>query len=231
MYTTSFTILLQFALSSPKFVKKEYINNYEDSLIKLSSLQKNISHRVMIAISQKNIEKLQDILIERSDPKSFNYQKWITYNEIGEFTRNQEAYESIVSWLSEHNVMIESVAPRLDYITASATIGTWENMLNTTYYAWKAVRPNSGGYHDKLYHLAEEYSVPQHLDSHIFSIVGTCHIIPILNSNIVNDKQRSSGDLVTRTSFHRKLNAQAPAKYAEISNLNTWYGIPNNLGW
>lgn len=166
------TVVFTFAVS--KFVKREYLNNKSGSLVKQHRLPHDIVHRVIIAVAQNNLTTLHDMLMERSTPGSSLYQHWLSFEEIGSITKNEDAYFAVMSWLQINGVQVESTAPRLDYITASAPIYIWETLLNTTFYAWKDVRSNSKG---RLIYLSEDYSLPITLQGHIVSIMGTCQLM------------------------------------------------------
>ena len=82
-----FIVIAVLSLVDSKFVIKEFINNNDKSILKMNSLNKSINHRIMIAVTQKSLAKLEKFLIDRSDPTSHNYQRWLTYEEIGESSR------------------------------------------------------------------------------------------------------------------------------------------------
>lgn len=206
---------------------KEKIRTRAD-FVKTKRAEPSLIHSVTISVAQNNLAFIEKTLLERSNPESPQYQNWLTSDEIGNYTRNDAAFDAISAWLASHSIQILGITPHRDYITASANISTWETALDTTFYVWN---DSSGpSKQQKKFIRADTYSVPDHMDSHISAILGTCQVPPVvvnygriasdddISDSIRNPRSRSSG---------LRLEAIVDAR---PSSLNSIYGITSNTG-
>jgi hypothetical protein len=56
-------------------------------------------HDIVISVKQNNRERLEAELLARSTPGNALYQQWMTYDEISQVSRNDEAFTSVMEWL------------------------------------------------------------------------------------------------------------------------------------
>jgi hypothetical protein len=82
-------------------------------------------HEVIFAIKLLNMDELTRILLDVSDPKSNNYGKHKTKEEVTSITSNPFANKKISEYLDAVGASIVSVSLTGEYITAS---GTYINM-------------------------------------------------------------------------------------------------------
>lgn len=197
---------------TPTHILKESMIN-GNAIKKLYPSLTNTSLTLVIAITQSNLSLIEDLLIERSTPGNVRYQDWLTLDEIGNMTYNPNAFRKTLAWLQKYNVSVLSIAPRNDYITADASVETWQNMFLTTLYVWEDNRPELLGMH---YNLAETYHIPVTLNSHITSIMGICQVPPVLvHHSAVKQREKLENILSTPTT---------------VAQLNSLYGISSNVG-
>ena len=195
------------------YVLKGTMTNSGGSVVKLSQSSPTKSLTLTIAVAQNNLTTIHDLLIERSTPGSSKYQQWLTLDKIGFITRNQAAHSAVTVWLRLNGVNIVSSTPRLEYITANASIQTWSRMFATTFYTWKDNRPDLAGI---IHNLAESYHVPISLNAHITSVLGVCNVPPV----ILHHAKRKAHD--------KKWEAQTIL--TTVSQINSLYGISSNIG-
>lgn len=182
-------------------------------------------HEVLIAVKQNNLDKIQAKLMERSKPGSALYQRWLTFDEVGVLTQNKVAFSSIMSWLNQSDVIISWISNRRDYIRASATIQTWNQLLNTKFQYWNDSRKSD---ENRYIHRAESYSVPLHLNQHIAAIFSTTQLFPSIVHNS-HQKQLDAAMTSTRIKKGPKWDTQS-SSLVTVSFLNNLYGITSNLG-
>ena len=95
-------------------------------------------HYLVFAIKQQNIDLLEAILLDVSDPNSARYGKYKTRKEISEMTSNPTGWNATVNHLkSMRGVTIVGETSHGEYITASAPISVWEDMLDTQFHIYQ----------------------------------------------------------------------------------------------
>jgi tripeptidyl-peptidase-1 len=128
---------------------------YRPSFAKQRRAATDQRHEVIIAVQQKNLDTLEKELLDRSNPKSARYQEWLTNDQIGAITRNEEAVEAITAWLESFNgdkksdqrshnsagdtlneLTVSWVTPHKDFIGVSASVKTWEEAFQTVFHVW-----------------------------------------------------------------------------------------------
>lgn len=138
-------------------------------------------HEVIVAVQQKNLNILEQTLIERSNPSSPLYQQWLNYEEVTAITRNPVSSNLVAEWLKDNGAHITWSSKQKEYIKASAPIATWERMLHTEFYQWV----DESAEEENIYHTrSKDHSVPAHLAPHIHSIFNTSQAFPQISGRI-----------------------------------------------
>lgn len=182
-------------------------------------------HEVTIAIKQNNLDRIDGMLTERSMPGSALYQQWLDSETIDELTSNQEAVTAVKSWLTANQIEIKYETKNSDYIKVSASIGSWEKLLNAKFYYWHDIHPNA--LKDSYYHRTEEYSVPTELQDNIDGLFLVNQPPSIYNKHSISYISEESRSDIYKTASARKLQA---VSLTTPSSLNTQYGIKSNKG-
>lgn len=159
---------------------------------KLHSSAAELLHDVVIAVTQRNMDELHDMLMERSHPNSVMYQQWLSTDEIDTLTQNKEGVKEIQQWLTSHDISITRISKHLNYIHAKAPIKVWEDVLQTKFHYWKDTRDINGKV--KYYHRSEDYTIPSHLSRHITAILKTSQVPPILyhHGKLIPDETKNN---------------------------------------
>lgn len=110
-----------------------------------SKADKELMHEVVIAVKQRNLIKLDKMLMDRSSPKSPNYQKWLTNDEISEMTANPDGAKAVLDWLNSFNLTPTWESKNLDYLKVTASIAVWEELLNTEFHTFEDTSHNEDG--------------------------------------------------------------------------------------
>lgn len=223
LITRTLITLSCLAIGQSEFVLKESMNIVSESVsaTKIRPVALGRTHSVVIAVYQKNIPILHEMLVNRSNQIHPHYQKWLSYTRIGQLIQNNEAYELITTWLTQNRVQIIDVTPHKNYITARASIGTFNRLFNTTYYSWKDNR--NGGNATERYVLTESYKVPAYLNTSIAFVFGTCQLPPIIRHH-----SYVKGPAATKSNKYQF--DTETFTYTTVSLLNKIYGVTSNIG-
>ena len=96
------------------------------------------THYLVFAIKQQNMDVLESILLDVSNPNSHRYGQYKTRKEVSEMTSNPTGWNATVNHLkSIRGVRIVGETPHGEYITASAPISVWEDMLDTQFHVYQ----------------------------------------------------------------------------------------------
>ena len=230
MLSYIFRIVFLFQLWNKSFGKHVRMESLlpRPTLTKLRKSPALQEHDVVIAIHQPNIDLIEETLLARSTPGSPMYQQWLSFDEVGDFIRNDAAVSAVEQWLQENGAKVTWKTVRSEYIKAVAPLSIWEQMLDTQFYEWE---DTSDPRRAQSYHLAEHYSIPHNLHQHIYAILNTAQSPPVINkyaqikgkeglfkTNLRVDQQP--------TNSHESIQANK----VTISYLDTYYKIGSNAG-
>lgn len=85
-----------------------------------------------IALSQSNLEKADEYLMDVSHPDSPNFGKHWTAKQVAEmFTPSQESYDAVTIWLRSSGIAPERISKSqsMGWVTFEATVAEAENLL------------------------------------------------------------------------------------------------------
>ena len=152
-------------------------------------------HEVTFAIKQRNRQQLIDILSDRSNPDSPNYQQWMPETELYKLTRNDEAVSALKRWCDSNGLEMKWNNRHNEYFKVAASIKKWESLFRTRFYTWFAsdyVSYSGGEVESKFVNRAEVYHLPQDLASHIHAVFGVSQSQPSLHKFGVKQKELTS---------------------------------------
>ena len=121
-----------------------------------------------IALTQNNLDKAEEYLMDVSHPESPNFGKHWTAKQIAEtFAPSQETADVVKEWLAEAGISSKPTQSQ-NWIVADVTIKQAEELLKTTYhkYEHESGKPHIG---------CEDYSVPAEISKHVDFITPTVH--------------------------------------------------------
>ena len=126
------------------------------------------------ALTQSNIDKLDDYLLDIADPDSPNYGKHWSPAKVREtFRPAQESVDTVHSWLVHHAGIDRDrirLTPDGNALHLDVSIAEAENILATEYYVY---RHDDGGEHVGCHH---GYNLPQHVSKHVDLVWPTVNI-------------------------------------------------------
>jgi tripeptidyl-peptidase-1 len=217
-------------LSSFKFMGKRIPRA---TFRRIERSNRNTPHEVMIAVKQRNLQELEAMVLERSTPGSEQYRNWLSHEEVGRMVSNEEATAAVEEWLVTNGIQLTWKSVYGEYLKATAPIGVWERLLKAEFFRFEDIssrRPAA-----VTVHRADEYSIPAHLEEHVFTIFNTVQTPPELNHphvltadqlehHIPKRALRGTGTATTHSS------KQLLAEGVNIAFLNEHYQIPSNTG-
>eukprot|EP01040_Poterioochromonas_malhamensis_P005974 gene5974-6421_t len=180
---------------------------------KIRPASKQSLHTVIVAVKQKNIEELKQVLEDVSNPSSPNYGKHWTKQKVVDFTSNPEGHDIIIDHFKVSGIEIIEETLNGEYITARAPIELWENYLNCKFYEYE-IHHSSAPKVMKLLRT-EEYSLPLPTHRHIAAVFNT---VDFPQWNLLN-KHIKSSDVDQKTKKSQK-NLQS----IDWSDPNVYYG-------
>ena len=149
--------------------------NSRNDIQRMDRMASDFVHEVTFVIQQRNIPVLTAFLHDVSDPRSMNYGRHKTKQEVADMTSNYEAREAVLSHLILSGAMIVAETLHGEYITANASISVWESMFNTQFFMFHQSEDNKL---TKKVVRAESYSIPSSLQQHVAGVFNTIQMPP-----------------------------------------------------
>eukprot|EP01041_Mallomonas_annulata_P004174 gene4174-8296_t len=171
---------------------------------------KKLVHTILIAITQRNMDLLERTIYEVSDPSSPKYGIHLSSREIADIASNPEGANQVVAHLEEQGVTIKNQTMYMDYITAEASIKTWERIFDSSFK--KFVHQDDK---NKVVHRCHQMSLDEALIPHI------SHIFHVTDLPLY---KASKNIPLAKTGEFSHVGTVTPAK------LNTFYNIFSNTG-
>eukprot|EP00475_Leptophrys_vorax_P024994 TRINITY_DN3477_c0_g3_i1.p1 TRINITY_DN3477_c0_g3~~TRINITY_DN3477_c0_g3_i1.p1 ORF type:complete len:556 (-),score=135.41 TRINITY_DN3477_c0_g3_i1:72-1739(-) len=116
---------------------------------------------VGFVLKQNNLDQIEEMLWDRSNPSSANYGKWLTKAQVGEITHNQEAHQAVRDFLDRHKISIEQDNEFGEYIRASMPVEQAEQMFQTQFFTYRS------SFHDFSITRTTHFTVPDELVKHL----------------------------------------------------------------
>lgn len=134
-------------------------------------LSPNALLSMRIAMAQRNLDKVEDFLVEVSHPESEKYgQHWSTKDIAETFAPSHRSVHIISSWLKSTGIAVEGISRSrsLGWLGFNATVDQAESLLKTRYYSYK----HSSG---KSHVGCLSYHIPEKLRAHVDFITPSVH--------------------------------------------------------
>jgi subtilase family serine protease len=123
---------------------------------------------VHIGLNKRNIEEMENLFWQVSDPKSSLYGKYLTTDEIAQkFGATKDSIEIVVNWLVENKVSHYEIALTKDLIRIEASVQVIENLFGTQMSSF--INRDSG---KEVISAVGLVSVPKSIAKHIRHISG-----------------------------------------------------------
>jgi len=165
---------------------------FRDTFLFHSEAARETQHELTFSVRARNIEALETLLNEHlAHPDSPRYQQWLSFDEVKAMTYDAEASKATKEWLAMHGASVSSESSNGFFIKATASIETWEIMLETKFHVFEDTHPsarsnsdsyknsNSNSTTSRLYLRARSHTVPSHMEKHIAAIFHASDAPPL----------------------------------------------------
>jgi tripeptidyl-peptidase-1 len=175
------------AANSNKYVVHERREQPPTNWDRDTKLHGNSVLPLRIALTQNNLHKADEFLMDVSDPRSPNYGKHWTAQEVAEaFAPSDITIHSVIRWLRVAGISSERVEQSrgLNWLHVNLTVHEAEKLLKTKYYKYMHAKTSQT-------HIAcEEYSIPEDVQDHVDFITPTVHF----DKRVATEKNRRAMD-------------------------------------
>ena len=205
-------ILLEISVSSVLISNDDGKIIYENLITK-----EKVMHDVVVAINQDNLEYLEYMLMQVSDPFSEFYGQYLTREKIALITTNKVAIDAVLLYFAFHGTALVNQTPYSEYMTFRASIKSWEGVFNTTFYQLNRGINTAG--HLRVKHFV----MPAEIRRHVKNIFNLLQIPP---ENVLGKIYLKSSSLTNKKENHGIENRRTVTP----ALLNSYYHIDSNKG-
>ncbi|KAH9831685.1 protease S8 tripeptidyl peptidase I protein [Teratosphaeria destructans] len=129
---------------------------------KLGRVPSHVSLPMRVGLAQTNLDNAHEYLMDVSHPKSPNYGKlWTSEQVIEAFKPSDDAIEAVYRWLVDSGINKPSLSQNKAWFAFDATAERAEALLHTEYHEYLDL--NTGG----VMPACERYHIPKHIQKHI----------------------------------------------------------------
>jgi tripeptidyl-peptidase-1 len=184
------TGLLTGAIAAPATNSKRHVLHERRSALPTDwEMESRLHHDTVlpmrIALTQSNLHRADEFLMDVSNPESPNFGKHWTAKQVAEtFAPSKETVNSVIEWLASSGVHGNRVkqSQGLNWIHVDVKVSEAEELLKTKYYKYKHAITGQA-------HVAcEDYSIPEEIRHHVDFVTPTVHF----DAKIEAPKQRRS---------------------------------------
>ncbi len=138
---------------------------------KVERLNGSVILPLSIALTQSNLDRAEEFLLEVSHPDSKKYgQHWSAKDIVEMFAPSQESVDVVITWLESHGIHIDRIlrSQSLGWLEFNCTVNEAQKLLKTQYFLFKheSGRPHVG---------CSAYHIPENVRPHIDFITPTVH--------------------------------------------------------
>jgi len=130
------------------------------------------THELLFCVKQNNLPELKSLLESVSDPSSPRFQQYLSFSQVGDILNNTQGVEQVVDWLTAAGANVTSVTSRGEYISASAPLALWSQLLDTEFYTMQHIQSSH------RISRCNAYSLPHSIAQHVQSVAHTTQLPP-----------------------------------------------------
>ena len=119
---------------------------------------------VRIGLTQSNLHRAEEFIMDVSSPHSANYGKhWSAEKVANTFAPSKETNDRVMEWLVKTGIDADRLSHSIgrNWVQFDATVAETERLFNTEYYFYE--HDDSGGYRI----ACDEYHLPQSVQEHV----------------------------------------------------------------
>eukprot|EP01132_Coremiostelium_polycephalum_P001379 gene1379-1742_t len=202
------------ALASALRLNKVLVAHVADTpknflLMKKSNVHEFIDFKILL--KQQNLDKLEKIFWEVSDPQSSSYGKFLNKEDMDALVgAPAESVEIVTEWILKSGIARKNIQIHADFIHVSCQIGKAAALFEADFYQYKSRTTNL--LRNRVYGKAV---IPFHINEHIDFVIG---IADFIEDRKMEQSIRQTNPGVSATSA--TINPQAIRKI---------YNVPSNL--
>lgn len=126
-----------------------------------------------IALHPNNVNRLEALLLQRSDPTSAAYGQWLSFEEINWLVApSEDALSAVHAWIDAAGARVVELAPSKDWIKITASVAAAEQLLATEFHEFEHKNAPS-----RIVRAVQPYSVPLSVAKHV-AFVTNVHTFP-----------------------------------------------------
>lgn len=181
-------------------------------------------HTIVFAVKQTNLEKLDGLLHDISNPRSSSYGKYLSKDEIDDLTLDGDSIEHVENTLKRiPELKVSRLTKSGEYISVTAQVYVLNQLLQTQFQVYQAVSQS----HDSKTHngkikraiRALEYSLPHELMLHVDHVFHTIQH-PFVVERIRPAMRRLSDAEVSKLS-HTQTKESSGQRHLQLSDAAT----------
>jgi len=156
----------------------ELMENGKSNWVKSTRVSPDTEHLLVWAIKQNNVSNgvLHDVLMSVSDPESPKFRQHLSFEEIGDLVRNDEATKAVEAFLNQNEAKILKKTPHGEYIQALAPISVWEKILSTSFHNFDAHQDAKEFLSVSSVVRTDSYTMPKELEGMVSFVGNTCQL-------------------------------------------------------
>jgi subtilase family serine protease len=174
----------------------------------------------------------EQLLADQQNPSSPRYRQWLTPQQMGvQYGPTQHDVDALTQWLASSGFHVDSVAPSLLFVEASAPVQVVEAALHTTLHNFQVT---FGSHTDTVQAAIAEPSVPTALSPIIAAIDGLSNLpvhthsiarpVPVASTNhAALFKSSAATPIQPDARIGGGANALTPNDFATIYDINSLY--------
>eukprot|EP01031_Cornospumella_fuschlensis_P028658 gene28659-34600_t len=141
-------------------------------------VHKDYIHRLVFAVAIKNRAYIESLVLNISNPNHVDYGRYLDAKQLAYLLTHKSNTDNVISYLAKNGCSVEKKSLHGEYITARASVGLWEELLQATFHEYTHERPDrSGKMTSKIVVGADSYAIPADLED---SVVGVMNVLDVL---------------------------------------------------
>ena len=176
------------AAPSPRHALHERRNGLPPGWSRKNRMSSEEKLPMRIALTQSNLDKGEQFLLDVSHPDSSNYGRHWSAKKIAEtFAPSQDSVDAVKDWLTTSGISGDRISQTdsFGWLKFDATVGEAEGLLKTEFYRHE---------HDtgKPHIACDEYHVPEDVRQHVDFITPTIHFDTKIPQSVAKRADSSS---------------------------------------
>ena len=212
----SLRLLVLVAAASASSVVKYGSHKPLDYWTKEQRVSAETEHEVVVAVRQRNLDRVEAALADVSDPRSPRFRAHWTPAQLRMVTMgNGSDARATIAWLVSVGARVTRSSVASEFVRASAPVGAWEAALGCEFHWYSRA---ASARHDDAGRVARcdaDYSLPASVSPHVSAIFSVSNLPPRVSRGARSTAAASGAALG---------NAITPAV------LDTFYAIDSNTG-